>query len=291
MDLFTIQNEYLRVSVHNRGGELRSLTDLATGHEYMWNGDTSVWSGVAPVLFPVVGRLSGDRFRESHNAYPHPKHGFLRTHTLSAEVVSDHELRFTMRSDAQTLLQYPFDFRFTVGYRLQGRTVTQYFEVENTGPRSMVFALGGHPAFAIPMQDNGDITDYYLDFETTEAAPVYSISPDGLLTGQTAPAPWRDARYIDITRDLFNDDALVFRELNSRSVTLRSKKHDRKVRVDFDDFPYLGIWAKPGARYVCIEPWIGCADEGGAHIPFRRKPGVRELDGHARVSLQFCITV
>lgn len=291
MAVYTLQNTHLQATFSPLGGEIRSLKNIADGYQYLWSGDPAVWSGIAPVLFPVVGRLAGDRFREGPNAYPHPKHGFLRGSTLSAEVISDTDIRFIMRSDPKTWWQYPFDFQITIGYRLEERTLVQYFEVQNTGPRGMVFALGAHPAFAIPMQADGVLTDYYLDFGGEEVAPVYGIAPGGLLSGETHPAPWRESRYIDITPTLFNDDALVFKELHSRSVTLRSRRHERTVKIDFADFPYLGVWAKPGAAYVCIEPWIGCADSGTDQIPFRRKDGVVELVGGGIFRAQFSITV
>jgi galactose mutarotase-like enzyme len=194
-----------------------------------------------------------------------------------------HEIVFELRSDAETLAQYPFEFAFRVGYSLDGSTITHTFEVENTGDRPLPFHLGGHPAFQL-------FGDSYIEFDEPETASIYGVSPTGLLTPDSKPYLNNESR-IRITPSTFVPDALVFKSLKSKGVELGFEHSTRRIRVDFQDFPYLGIWAKPGAPYVCIEPWIGCADTVGCEVDFAQKEAVDWAQpGETRV-IRFSVTV
>lgn len=234
--------------------------------ELLWQGDPSVWAGQAPILFPVIGVQSHDAIRVDGASYPHPKHGFFRKRVCSVRRHVDHEIVFELRFDAETLAQYPFEFAFRVGYSLDGNTLTHTFEVENTGNRPMPFHLGGHPAFQL-------FGESFLEFDESETASIYGVAPSGLLTPDSKPYLNGESR-IRITPTTFVPDALVFKSLRSTGVELGFGKSGKRIRVDYADFPYLGIWAKPGAPYVCIEPWIGCADTVGQDVDFAQKEAV-----------------
>ncbi len=279
----TIHNHTLRASFSPIGAEWTSLIDRHDDRELLWQGDPSVWAGQAPILFPVIGVQSGDAIRVDGASYPHPKHGFFRKRVCSVRRHVDHEIVFELRSDAETLAQYPFEFAFRVGYSLDGSTLTHTFEVENTGDRPMPFHLGGHPAFQL-------FGDSYIDFDEPETASIYDVSPTGLLTADSKPYLNNESR-IRITPSTFVPDALVFKSLKSKGVELGFEHSTRRIRVDFPDFPYLGIWAKPGAPYVCIEPWIGCADTVGREVDFAQKEAVAWAQpGETRV-IRFSVTV
>jgi len=53
----------------------------------------------------------------------------------------------------------------------------------------------------------------------------------------------------------------------------------------------LGVWQKPGANYICIEPWAGIADPAGFAGDFRDKPGVMELAAGSSRSFRMDVTV
>jgi galactose mutarotase-like enzyme len=226
---------------------------------------------------------SSDAIRVDGASYPHPKHGFFRKRVCSVRRHVGHEIVFELRSDAETLAQYPFEFAFRVGYSLDGNTLKHTFEVENTGDRPMPFHLGGHPAFKL-------FGESYIDFDEPETASIYGVSPTGLLTADSKPYLNNESR-IRITPSTFVPDALVFKSLKSKGVELGFEHSTRRIRVDFQDFPYLGIWAKPGAPYVCIEPWIGCADTVGCEVDFAQKEAVDWAQpGETRV-IRFSVTV
>ena len=55
--IYTIENEFLRVSAEDDGAQLSSVELKENGKEFLWQGDPSVWYGRAPVLFPIIGQL------------------------------------------------------------------------------------------------------------------------------------------------------------------------------------------------------------------------------------------
>jgi galactose mutarotase-like enzyme len=279
----TIHNHTLRASFSPIGAEWTSFLDRHDNRELLWQGDPSVWAGQAPILFPVIGVQSRDAIRVDGASYPHPKHGFFRKRVCSVRRHVDHQIVFELRSDAETLAEYPFEFAFRVGYSLDGNTLTHTFEVENTGNRPMPFHLGGHPAFQL-------FGESFIDFDEPETASIYGVTPTGLLTPDSKPYLNGESR-IRITPTTFVPDALVFKSLRSKGVELGFEKSAKRIRVDFADFPYLGIWAKPGAPYVCIEPWIGCADTVGREVDFAHKEALAWAQpGETRV-IRFSVTV
>ena len=72
--------------------------------------------------------------------------------------------------------------------------------------------------------------------------------------------------------------ALVFKDLKSKKISLKCRKSAQVVSVTFEGFPYLGIWAKPQAEFVCIEPWIGIADSVDAKQELTTKEGIIRLE-------------
>lgn len=279
----SIQNEHLRARFSPVGAEWISFTDVRSQRELLWQGDPAVWAGQAPILFPVIGVQTHDAIRVDGKVYPHPKHGFFRRRTCEVVKHTDDEIVFELRSDADTRAQYPFEFIFRVGYALDGCTLTQTFEVENAGAHPMPFHLGGHPAFNL-------FGTSYLEFDDPETTSIYGIAPTGLLLPDAKPY-LNDEQRIPITPTTFVPDALVFKDLRSRGIELVSEHSETRIRVDYPDFPYLGIWAKPGAPFVCIEPWMGCADTVGRDVEMADKESIAWAHpGETRV-FQFSVSV
>jgi galactose mutarotase-like enzyme len=262
----SIHNDILRLSASPNGAEWTSLIDQRDGSERLWQGDPTWWTGQAPVLFPVIGAQTNESIRINGLSYPHPKHGFFRRRVCSVVRHVEDELVFELTSDAQTRIHYPFEFKFRVGFRLEGHTVINEFEVENTGSVPMPFHLGAHPAFHL-------FGESHLDFDQPETASIFGVTPAGLLTPDSKPYLNNEFR-IPITPETFVPDALVFKSLTSKGIELVSEGHPSKIRVEYEDFPYLGIWAKAGAPYVCIEPWIGCADTEGQDVEYAQKEAI-----------------
>ena len=270
-DLITIASPELTAQINPFGAELTHLAD-ADGRALMTDADPAFWTGHAPILFPVIGVTNGGVIRLDGTAYPMAKHGFAR-HSEFA-IVAQAADRVTLRltdSDA-TRASYPFAFALDLSFTVADATITLEARIENRGDGAMPAQFGFHPAFAWPLPYGADPADHRIVFAADEPGLLKEILPDGLIAAAERPSPL-DGRTLALRDALFTDDALVWDPVHSQSVTYGASTGPQ-LRVDFPDTPRLGIWTKPGARFVCVEPWHGIADPEGYGGDFRDKPGV-----------------
>jgi galactose mutarotase-like enzyme len=287
----TIENDQFKVSVKETGAELCSMISKRSGKEYIWQADPDVWGAHAPNLFPVIGSLKEDGFLYHGKEYKCPKHGFVRKNENVALIdKTPDSLTFGLMFSKESLEIYPFKFEFLIKFRLEGNKLCIEHKITNHGDREMLFSLGGHPGFTCPLNDDEKYDDYYLEFEKPETAPTWRVLKNGLIAKETLPF-FENSSVINLHPHIFDDDALVFKNLNSSRVSLKSKKSKQVLSVDFDDFPNLGIWAKPEADYVCIEPWIGIADSVDSDRNFETKEGLHRLSPVSSFVASYSITI
>jgi len=267
--LYHIENEHLSCAVEDLGAQLSSIRDKASQTEYLWQGDRAVWDGRAPVLFPIVGRLKDDRYRWQGKEYTLPKHGFALDSRFRKLGCRNGQVSFILESNEATRACYPFEFALTLEYRLEGRSLACEAKVENKGEGDMYFSLGAHPGFNCAMGDA-------LRFDLPETINSLWIDDEAMLAGGSYPV-LENTTDIIIHKHLFNRDALILKGMQSRHITL---VRDGKPTVKFDigGAPVLGLWAKPGAPYVCIEPWYGLNDSGEFTPDISQKPYIQRLD-------------
>lgn len=290
--MHTLTNNLLSISIRQPGAELCSITSVKDGTEFMWSGNPSVWSGIAPTLFPIVGALRDDSYMLDGKAYHMPKHGFFRK---SKDVVlveqTKNSITYKLEQNKKTLEVYPFKFKFYISYTLKANSIIINHKVVNNNDTTMYFSLGGHPAFKCPVYNDDTYTDYQLIFEHKETAKTHLLNLEtGLYTGKTEPV-FNNNNTINLHYNLFNKDALVFKDLTSRKVTLHSKIHGDILTMNFNDFKQLGIWAKPNANYVCIEPWLGYADNETTNQDFTTKPGSLSLEAGGVFEARYSIDI
>jgi galactose mutarotase-like enzyme len=256
------------------GAELQSLRD-AQGREYMSSGDPAFWSGHAPLLFPIVGRLNGDEYRLDGSAYPLPQHGFARKSDFSIIAHDPDNATFRLTDSAETRAVYPFAFELEAHYALTGQTLATTITIRNPGDAALPASFGFHPAFAWPLPGNSHRGAHDIDFECDEPATLCRITPDGLIgpEDRSTPVIGRSLRLRDA---LFTENALVWKRLESRRLRY-GVAGGTSLDIAFPDTDWLGIWTKPGAAFVCVEPWSGMADPDGFVGQFRDKPGVFEI--------------
>ena len=287
----TIENDQLRVSVRPQGAELTSIFYKPTATERIWQADPTVWGWHAPNLFPIVGGLLNDELHVGGDTYPMKRHGFARQSLFVETESSDSHAIFTLRPSDETRAVYPYEFEFQVIYELTDASLSVTYRVVNEGDAAMNFSVGAHPAFNVPFGPGEAYSDYVLEFEQDEALVTHQLSDAGLFSGETRPVPTTN-RQLALTPNLFDQDALVFKNLKSRRVSLKHKDHDdRAVTVSFSDFPHLGIWAKPGAPFVCIEPWLGYADAEGGPTPIEQKEAIQHLGAGDVFTATFTISI
>ncbi|MBC7828763.1 MAG: aldose 1-epimerase family protein [Chitinophagaceae bacterium] len=275
--MYIIENDLLVVKIQARGAELTSIYHKEMELEYMWEGDPTFWSKHSPVLFPIVGGLKNNTYFYNNRAYQLPRHGFAREKEFSVTEESSNRITFHLGHDEETLLVYPFQFGLKIIYTLSENDLTVSYEVKNLQNDELYFSLGAHPAFKIPLLRNTSYEDYYLEFNHKENSPSWPVSPDGLIEEEPIPFLKNDST-ITLQKELFLHDALVFKDLQSHSVSLKSTKHAHGLDVDFKGFPYMGIWAAKNADFVCIEPWCGIADSVQADQQIKNKEGINKLE-------------
>ena len=253
------------------GAELQGLAD-ADGRTLQWDGDPAVWNGRAPILFPIVGTLVDGRYRHDGRTYAMARHGFARRATFEVVAHSGASTTLRLRADDATRAVYPFEFELTLAYALGGAVLTIAATIANRGPTPMPASLGFHPAFRWPLPYGEPRADHALRFAHDEPAPVRRLDRDGLLLPEARATPVVGAT-LPLADALFVDDALIFDRLAGRSVRYGAPRGPA-IEVGLDGFPLLGVWSKPGAGFVCIEPWQGVTDPVDFAGELRDKPGI-----------------
>lgn len=269
LTMICIENEFLTAKISNFGAELQNVTDKSTGTEYIWQGDPAVWNGRAPVLFPICGRLSEDTYYYGDESYYLPKHGFARKTEFSTESAEQNKASFILASNDRTRLSYPFEFELTVSFTLEGRKLITEYSVKNTDMGQIYFSLGAHPAYNVKL--GGKIV-----FEKKEKFVSLVANTNSLICGTKRFA--EDGREITLEENTFVDDALIFEAPKSTEASVVSPGGKTLVKMTFGKIPYLLLWAKPGADYVCIEPWNGIPDNTGDPRRIQDKKGIVTLE-------------
>lgn len=276
--MHTLKNNLLEITVNTIGAELCRITSVRNGTDYMWNGDPDVWEHFAPNLFPIIGALKNDSYIFEEKTYKLPKHGIVRR---NAAVVlheqTKNSLTFQLSYSEDSLKVYPFKFEFLITYTLIDNILTVLHKVKNLDTKPLYFSVGGHPAFKCPVFEDEFYDDYSLLFEHLETSETHLINTaNGLIKNEIKPV-LSNTNKLPLTHKMFNDDALIFKDLQSKKITLHSKNHGNILTVNYHDFDYLGIWAKPTGNYVCIEPWLGIADNETTNQEFTTKEGIIKL--------------
>ncbi len=249
--IFTIENEYLQVSVQDKGAELYSVLG-ANGTEYLWQGDPQYWSGRAYNIFPYVARLTQGCYELDGRLYHMAIHGIARYRVFRPVAQEKTRLVLELAADEDTLAIYPRNFVFRVCYELVGNQLVQTYQVENRDERTLYFGLGGHPGFNVP----GNFRDYRFRFQPECAPKRVGFNDDCFTTGELTDYPLEEGRFLNLRHDLFDRDVIVLKGMSSK-VVLESTTSDYRVEVTYPGMQYLGLWHKPktDAPFVCIEPW------------------------------------
>lgn len=276
--MYTLENEKLKIAVKKTGAELCKITSIKDKTDFMWDANPEVWEGYSPNLFPIIGALKDGTYFFENQEYKLPKHGFIRQNDkLILKEQSEDSLTFKLSYDENSLKIYPFKFEFLITYQLIDNIITVTHTIKNHDDKTLYFSLGGHPAFKCPVYKNEDYSDYCLEFEHVENSETHAVNTEnGLILNTTKPV-FNNSNTLALKHDLFLEDALIFKDLKSKKVTLKSKSNGSILSVNYKDFPYLGIWSKPNGDYVCIEPWLGIADNENANQNLKEKEGILAL--------------
>lgn len=284
-DLVEIASERLSAAIDPLGAELTHLRD-ADGGELMTDADPAYWAGRAPLLFPIVGALAGDRYRLDGERYPMAKHGFARRSPFAVVEAGPSHARFRLTDSEETRAAYPFAFALEMAFAIDGATLAMTATLANPGDRDLPASFGYHPAFAWPLPYGRPRAEHRMTFDADEPGALLTLDREGLIAGErpspldTCPerpsqAGSRRGRTLALADELFADDALIWAPVASRGLTYGAADGPR-LHIAWDA-PMLGVWTRPGAAFVCVEPWWGHADPAGFDGEIWDKPGIERL--------------
>ena len=266
--IVTISNSQLSATINTLGAELISL--VKNNKNYIWQVDETYWNKTSPVLFPIVGRLKNDSFTYNGNSYQLPRHGFARNMEFSFDKKSEHQVIFELNETEETKANYPFDFKLLMAYTLMDNELVIEYFVRNQSDEVLPFSIGAHPAFAI----EGNFENHSLQFNNSDIFETNHLENESFNDKRTLVKTENNT--LQLNYSLFDKDALVFKHLKSNEVIL--KYQDKNIlKVNFDNFPYLGIWTKQNAPFLCFEPWCGLADNGNHNGNLEDKEGINHL--------------
>lgn len=290
--MYSLKNDLLQIHIKSKGAELCNITSLKNNTEFLWQANPEIWGSHAPNLFPIIGNMKNDSYIYNTRTYKMPKHGFVRHNDdFTIKNQSESSITFSLVSNEKLFELYPFIFEFKIRYTLSKNKLTIHHSVKNLDNKPLYFSLGGHPAFNCPITKDDPYTDYYLEFEKTENSQSYLLNmSNGLVTNKTKSV-FSENNKINLRPDLFNDDALIFKDLKSRKVSLKHRTKGNLLTLNFNDFKQLGIWAKPNAPYVCIEPWLGFADNEHTNQKIETKEGILTLETGAKFEASYSIEI
>jgi galactose mutarotase-like enzyme len=283
--LHIIENENLICAIESEGAEIRSLINIATGEEYIWQINESIWGSSSPVLFPSIGKIREDKVVFKGKAYAMPKHGIIRNNRdLNFERQGISNCTFTLTSSEKTLKQYPFKFSFAIEFKLIGMRLIMMYTIENRDVVPMQFACGGHTAYACPLGDGIELSDYVIEFPFSKELNASTLGLTGLLSLRKRKIE-SNKGVLTLSNTLFNEDALIFPNIECNWVRLRLKHKQKGIIVRFKDYPHLALWSKPSADYVCIEPWLGLPDLEDESLDLTQKTTYKTIEPNTKFSI------
>lgn len=279
----TITNSYLSAQIKHFGAELFSLKNNIN-EEYIWEGDSAFWGKHAPILFPIVGSLKNNAYQYDGIKYHLSRHGFAREMKFELIEKTEESATFSLVSTIETKKVYPFDFELQICYSLEENKLNIDYKVINKNEFTMPFAIGAHPALAL----NGDFENYSLEFQVDEILK-YHLLEEGLISDSSNEILLKN-KQLALKYQLFENDALVFKKIQSKSITIL-KNVNPILKVNFSNFPNLGIWTVQDAPFLCIEPWFGYSDTLEKYDDFSKKEGIQLLEKNEVFNSNFNIEV
>lgn len=283
MSIISLSNDVISTQINTLGAELCSLKNTEN-KDFIWEGDPAYWGKHSPVLFPIVGTLKNNTYTHNNKEYILTRHGFARDMEFELVDQTANTATFSIQSNSTTLASYPFQFELQIQYTLFHSTLEIAYKVINKDNSAIPFSIGAHPAFALP----GNFENYSLEFEKVEPLE-YTLLENDLVSTQTETIA-TNSNFVPLTHKLFERDALIFKKLQSKSLTIVEKEIPR-LKVHFEDFPNLGIWTKVGAPFLCIEPWFGYSDTTESNGNLFEKEGIIVLKSTDTFQTKFCIEI
>ena len=272
---YVLKNNSFQLIVEKKGAEMSHFFHLTDKYEFIWSANPLIWNRHAPVLFPIVGKLNNDKILIDQKEYVMGQHGFARDHDFDLVQKTENSLTFLLIHNEETLKKYPFLFKFYIIYsftEIENQLKITY-KVQNLNNKVMPFSVGAHPGFKLP---SSNITEYEIDFYTVNIINR-KLLKDGLFSNESEILYLNNSK-LQLSNELFDKDAIVVKNTSFKKISLIHKNSNFKIDCIFNDFNDLGIWAKKGNEdFICLEPWLGYADEIDFNEDIDFKKGIIKL--------------
>ena len=278
-----LENGDAKVKISEIGAELKSFN--YKGVEYIWQGDENTWEESSPILFPICGGLKDDEFILNNKTYSLKKHGYARFCNFKVESADKNATTFLLKSNAESRAHFPFNYELRVTFALKENVLSVKYDVKNLSDDTMYFSIGAHEGYNCPE----GIEDYDVIFPQNETLNSNTVC-GSLMEHNTIPIIENSDR-IKLDYKYFSIDALIFKDLKSRSATLKNRVTERAIKVDFDGFDYFLLWTIPGASYICMEPWCGMPDSVDSNKDITQKEGIVTVEGGNNFSRTHSISI
>ncbi len=267
--IYKLKNDKYQIEVDSLGAQLTSF--LLDNEQYLYQRDTKYWHRSSPVLFPIVGRVKHNKNRYNNKTYRLPIHGFARFNQFELISKTHNSLSFRLKENNISLKYYPFQFELILSYFLSSDGLKINYQV-STNQEEIYFSLGAHPAFLL----KAAIQDSFFTFEKNEKKDAIALNLDTACICDEKSFTLL-GNFLKLGKDIFSKDALIFKDLNSKKVTLNNSKNQKSITMDFTNFEYIAFWAPVGAPFVCIEPWCGVADNINTNHNFKEKQSIIKI--------------
>ena len=282
----------LEIETSGHGAELISIK--LDGIEKLHQGSCVVdengkpyWGRHAPILFPIVGKLKENKTIITGNQYEMTQHGFARDMEFEEIFKDENNIKYVLKSNEQTLKKFPFKFELYVEYEINNKNdanelIIKYVVI-NKDEKDMLFGLGGHPAFICDYSSE----NYELEFENKEDRIEFYKLENGLIKEEPIKSILENNK-IKLTKNIFDEDAIIMKHIHSNKIVLKDIKCNKNVlELDFKGFPYLAIWSKKGAPFVCIEPWQNHTDSVNSNGEFDKKEDISKLKSNEKFECSY----
>ncbi len=285
-----LSNDLISVSIKKMGAEIVSIKKKKD--EYLWQGDPNIWSGQAPNLFPIIGRLKDEEYTFNNRSYKMKIHGFAKDALFEVTEKNENYVSFLLSSSSDTYESYPFDFQLFITYELMDNVIKKQYMILNKGYKDMYYEVGGHEGFNLNFVSDRPMGKYYIEFSD---ASVYTYTTDeNIMFNEGLTEIRLDSNKLFLDPSVFKNDALVLdtSKMKEKSIYLGTQGSKKSVKVDFEDFAYLGIWTRPyESGYICVEPWSTLPDCNYIDKDLINKVGIRKLEAQRSDLLTYTIEI
>ncbi len=282
---YNLENEHYKIVVSEYGGELNSVFCKKINMEMLWQPDGVNWGGQAPILFPIVGALKDNKYLIDGSEYLMNQHGIARKLNFELHNIDECSITFLLKSNEDTLKSYPYDFELYNTYVLDKDMLIIKNEVKNTSNKVMHYSIGGYPAF------NFDRYNDEIKFYVNDTNLKYNLLNSGVISSNEFDLEFDSSNELTITKDLFKDDALIFRDIPFDVVKLKNMTKGYTLEMNLSDYNDFGLWSNNGAPFICLEPWNGHADMEDSNYEFNTKPGIMKLKNGESQIFEYSIRI